>query len=416
MSGTILIVDDEEPIRTVLAEFFQERGHNAFEANSIAAARKHLRSGLRPDVVVLDVMLQDGSGASFVPELRSSLAPHHVPVVLISAHRTSSKDRVSGLETGADDYLTKPFDLRELAIRVERLMNPRSSRESGKGVASRAEAEVSEILQVILTKPGQPDDLGLPPPPVAPGSKSDSATRAPTPTAATPAAAAAVTAPIPTLPASANDDLEIEEQHDRSSFRQLLHKFLAVVLNPFSALANLADHERRALGIAVPIAAGIFAGAQEGLEAASLGSGLVNAVMISLGYLICTSFLGWMIQWGLGLRQKRVLFKRVFEALGLSLAPMALAALLGALYVGFASGRAGDFTAGPLLAFPSQASSKYFGFLLRRIDLFELWTVWLAAHSLHHAIGARRMVAMAWCFSVWGIALIAGTAVAGMFR
>ncbi len=120
MSGRryrLLIVDDDEALTDLLVEYFGRFGHELLTAPNAAEGRRLLRSA-SPDLVILDVMLPDADGMDLCRELRAASA---IPIVMLTA-RGDLPDRVLGLELGADDYVAKPFEPRELVARVETLM------------------------------------------------------------------------------------------------------------------------------------------------------------------------------------------------------------------------------------------------------------------------------------------------------
>lgn len=113
MPRTILLVDDEPTLRETLAEALEGEGWSVVTAADGAEALERFRSE-RPDLVLLDLMLPELSGIEVCRILR---AESNVPIVMLTA-RDSEVDKVVGLELGADDYVTKPFSLRELAARI----------------------------------------------------------------------------------------------------------------------------------------------------------------------------------------------------------------------------------------------------------------------------------------------------------
>ncbi len=119
MSGqTILVVEDDENLRLVLADNLRDAGYTVDEAATVADARAAWASGAY-GLVVLDVMLPDGDGYSLCRERR--VAADDTPVLMLTA-RSLEDDVVRGLEEGADDYLAKPYRLRELMARVAALL------------------------------------------------------------------------------------------------------------------------------------------------------------------------------------------------------------------------------------------------------------------------------------------------------
>lgn len=113
----ILVVDDDERIRALLRRFLEKNGFFVSEARDASQARRLLR-GLEFDLIVLDVMMPGEDGISLCRDLRSTLS---VPILLLTA-RAETEDRILGLEAGADDYLAKPFDPKELLLRINAVL------------------------------------------------------------------------------------------------------------------------------------------------------------------------------------------------------------------------------------------------------------------------------------------------------
>lgn len=113
----ILVVDDDDRIRTLLGRYLRDNGYHVSTAGSAAEARAKL-DGMTFDLIVLDVMMPGESGVEFTRGLRRSDA---IPVLLLTA-MAEPEDRIAGLESGADDYLTKPFEPRELLLRVATIL------------------------------------------------------------------------------------------------------------------------------------------------------------------------------------------------------------------------------------------------------------------------------------------------------
>lgn len=113
----LLIVDDDERIRTLLRRFLVRHGFLVSAARDAAHARR-LLAGLAFDLIVLDVMLPDEDGVSLTRALRDEVA---APVLLLTA-RGETESRIAGLEAGADDYLSKPFEPRELLLRINAIL------------------------------------------------------------------------------------------------------------------------------------------------------------------------------------------------------------------------------------------------------------------------------------------------------
>ena len=113
----ILVVDDDRRLRDLLTRYLSENGFRVTAAEDAAAARARLKS-FDFDLLVLDVMMPGESGLSLVQSLR---AESRVPVLMLTA-RNDATDRIAGLEGGADDYLGKPFEPRELVLRIRTIL------------------------------------------------------------------------------------------------------------------------------------------------------------------------------------------------------------------------------------------------------------------------------------------------------
>ena len=113
MARTILVVDDEPTLRETLVEALESEGYRAIPAADGREALARFRAD-RPDLILLDLMLPELSGVEVTRIIR---AESGVPIVMLTA-KDSEVDKVVGLELGADDYVTKPFSLRELSARV----------------------------------------------------------------------------------------------------------------------------------------------------------------------------------------------------------------------------------------------------------------------------------------------------------
>jgi len=123
------VVEDDEPVRTLVAEVMRLQGHDVLEAANGAQAIELAASG-QPDLVLVDWVLPDISGTEVILELRRQGVTG--PVVMLTA-RSAKMDEVVGLEVGADDYITKPFDSRILAARINAHLRRAALAESGGG-------------------------------------------------------------------------------------------------------------------------------------------------------------------------------------------------------------------------------------------------------------------------------------------
>ncbi len=117
---TILVVDDEPDVTELLEYKFKQAGYTVRALNDPLRA-VGLARDLRPDVMILDVMMPELDGVRLLRMIRADSLLKDTPVILLTA-RSSTEDKVKGLETGADDYVAKPFEPRELLLRVQALL------------------------------------------------------------------------------------------------------------------------------------------------------------------------------------------------------------------------------------------------------------------------------------------------------
>ncbi len=181
----LLIVDDDERIRGLLQKFLMRNGFLVSTAREAAHAERVL-SGLDFDLIVLDVMMPGEDGISFCKRLR---AEREVPILLLTA-KNETADRIAGLEAGADDYLAKPFEPKELLLRINSILRrvpPSEPADVAPKVLSlgsfrydvekgtmwngetpvRLTATESQLMRIFSTQPGEPfsrtrlvEDLG----------------------------------------------------------------------------------------------------------------------------------------------------------------------------------------------------------------------------------------------------------------
>jgi PleD family two-component response regulator len=151
--GRILVVEDDLDIADMLRIYFDSQGYEVLVAGRGGDALELGRRKL-PHVVILDIMLPDIDGYEVCRKLRSNLRTSHIPIIFLT-QRDKREDRIAGLELGADDYITKPFDVEELGFRIEntvartsreRLTNPVAGLPSGK--------LIEEQLRLLMRKDG----------------------------------------------------------------------------------------------------------------------------------------------------------------------------------------------------------------------------------------------------------------------
>ncbi|BCB28674.1 DNA-binding response regulator [Sulfurimicrobium lacus] len=124
MAANILVVEDEPAIQELLVFNLQQAGHHAISAVSAEQAYTLLRDAL-PDLILLDWMLPGVSGIEFARRLKAESYTKTIPIIMLTA-RGEEQDKIAGFETGADDYLTKPFSPRELMARIKAVLRRRA--------------------------------------------------------------------------------------------------------------------------------------------------------------------------------------------------------------------------------------------------------------------------------------------------
>lgn len=130
MKKSIFVIDDEKDIREILKVNLENEGYSVTCFPSADDARKGFAAS-RPDLVILDVMMEGKDGFDFCRELRSSEKFKSIPVIFLSA-RSEEFDKVLGLELGGDDYMSKPFSIKELRSRIKAVLR-RSEFQPGPG-------------------------------------------------------------------------------------------------------------------------------------------------------------------------------------------------------------------------------------------------------------------------------------------
>jgi diguanylate cyclase (GGDEF)-like protein len=149
--GRILVVEDDTDISNMLSIYFKSQGYEVVVTARGGEAMDRCRAQL-PHVIVLDIMLPDIDGYEVCSRLRTNLRTSHIPIIFLT-QKDERSDKIAGLELGADDYITKPFDIEELRLRVqnaqrraerESLTNPTTGLPSGK--------LIEEQLRLLMRK------------------------------------------------------------------------------------------------------------------------------------------------------------------------------------------------------------------------------------------------------------------------
>ncbi len=145
----VVLIEDSEPIRQMIAVYLTNNGMKVFEADTVSAGRRAVNL-LKPQIVLLDLGLEDGDGIDLLPEIVNQ----KIPCMVISA-RSQALDRVISLEKGAHDYMTKPIELRELLLRMRRMMATQSIVSSpSETIWAFGEIKVDQALRAIIPASG----------------------------------------------------------------------------------------------------------------------------------------------------------------------------------------------------------------------------------------------------------------------
>ena len=127
MTSRVLVIEDEPDIRKTIDYNLSKESYEVIQASSIEEGENALASN-KIDVIILDLMLPDGSGLTLCRDIKSEPSTKNIPVIILTA-KTEEVDRVVGFELGADDYVTKPFSVRELILRVKAILKRGASTE-----------------------------------------------------------------------------------------------------------------------------------------------------------------------------------------------------------------------------------------------------------------------------------------------
>jgi DNA-binding response OmpR family regulator len=145
--NSLLLVEDDQSLSASLSKFLESEGYTVTVVPSLAHARERIAS--HRDLVVLDWMLPDGQGVDLVRELRRVDNP--VPIILLTS-RSELVDKIVGLEIGANDYITKPFEPRELAARIRVQLRSSSQKISQPEASGKADLVCGPILLKSVTR------------------------------------------------------------------------------------------------------------------------------------------------------------------------------------------------------------------------------------------------------------------------
>lgn len=165
--ATVLSVDDDENLQVVLGQYLEEDGYRVLKARTGKDLQETLQSG-DADVVLLDLVLPDAEGLSLIGKIREKTK---APIIIVSG-KSDTTEKIIGLEMGADDYITKPFELRELSARIKAVLRrhtlPDPAREQNIGTQETSDRlenisfegwTLSRTQYQLFDKKGQPAEL-----------------------------------------------------------------------------------------------------------------------------------------------------------------------------------------------------------------------------------------------------------------
>ncbi|MCC3306408.1 response regulator [Sneathiella sp. HT1-7] len=138
--GAVLLIDDDEGLRTVLSHYFEAEGYSVITAKDGAEVSNKLAAE-QLDVILLDLVLPDTEGTSLIPVIRQSTS---APIIVVSG-KNDTTEKIICLEMGADDYLTKPFELRELKARIKAAMRRANEHKADPAAVSETVTETEVI-------------------------------------------------------------------------------------------------------------------------------------------------------------------------------------------------------------------------------------------------------------------------------
>lgn len=153
----IYIADDEPNIRNIVAIGLKDGGYDTMEFADGSSLLREIKK-TRPDAIVLDWMMPQPDGLTVCRMLRENEETHSIPILMLTA-RGEEIDRVLGLEIGADDYIVKPFSVKELCARVKAVLRRANRREEPEAEIFQHDSLIVDVTRHMVTRDGKPIDL-----------------------------------------------------------------------------------------------------------------------------------------------------------------------------------------------------------------------------------------------------------------
>ncbi len=135
--GTILSIDDDENLQIVIGQYLEGDGYKVIKATDSRSAIEKVEDGVPLDVILLDLVLPDGEGVTLIPQLRSKSSAG----IIVVSGKSDTTEKIVCLEMGADDYITKPFEMRELSARIKAVLRRREPSNDQSAKDKKAENE-----------------------------------------------------------------------------------------------------------------------------------------------------------------------------------------------------------------------------------------------------------------------------------
>ncbi len=145
--GTILSVDDDENLQVVIGQYLEGDGYRVLKANNAASALESLNADAL-DVILLDLVLPDGEGLTLIPQFKNKSKA----AIIVVSGKSDTTEKIICLEMGADDYLTKPFEMRELAARIKAVLRRMEPDNDDEPAQSRDKSEKIELERWTLDR------------------------------------------------------------------------------------------------------------------------------------------------------------------------------------------------------------------------------------------------------------------------
>lgn len=358
MNNTALIIDAIELCK-VFEDFLKNKGFTIEVVHTLEEAKTRLLKLPLPDLVLCDTAILEQPNNRFLKEIRILPWKEGFPLVPLSTHPIAA-NKAKSLGLRADDCLVQPFDLGEFEKRLERLHIQRNNSHPSRD-------SLNDVLSNFLRKnkePAQPKKTGFSP------------------------------------------ERRSEPPRPSKDGKSFLSPLLSLLLNPIDFFMNKKEALTQQFLLTVIGLFSIGMGLQSGIHKSSLEVTVITALGVAILCYALTAVTAWILHWIFGFKHHTISFNDLLHTLGAFWLPVAYSSLLGILYVVVSGGDAGEFTGGLLLLLPMQSPASTIGFILRRIDVFEMWGVYLITMALVHVFHLPKKATTQWTFGVWAALVV----------